>query len=407
VVKVLDLGLARWSFAAGAGELTPPFTLMGTPDFVAPEQIDDAAGVDARADLYSLGATLFYLLTGRAPFAHHRDLFPKLMATGEETPPDLGSLRPGVDEGLAGLVARLLAKQPGERPATAWELADALAAFTTPPPADATLAGSYANIRPPRKGPPAGRLPAGGKPLSRWGPVLALAGMAGMLLALLGGMAAMTGWNLGSKPPAGTAGSRASAAKPLKVLRLEVDHFARVGQFDQPRGLLGRRSFTTHEGDGVTVTAELSAPAYCYLIAFRPDGTEEICFPELEDEAPPLTERPGYPSVSVGLQYGLNEGAGLHAFVLVASAQPLPPYAEWRRTQGASPWQKSAAQAGVVWRLEGVLLRPHTAEDPEGTRGKGQEVRGVEGLPRVVNWLRQALNVEAVAAVAFAVQERQ
>jgi hypothetical protein len=196
-------------------------------------------------------------------------------------------------------------------------------------------------------------------------------------------------------------------AKPVKVLRLDVDHIARVGQFDDPRGLLGKHSFTTHEGDGVTVSAELSVPAYCYLIAFRPDGTDDICFPEKEDEVPPLTDRPRYPSVSVGVSYGLDEGTGLHAFVLVASARPLPSYAEWRGKQGASPWKKSAAQAGVVWRLEGALPRAYTADDPDGTRGKGQEVRGVEGLAPVVNWLRQRLDVEAVAAVAFAVQERE
>jgi hypothetical protein len=72
-VKVLDLGLARWRKAAGAeGDLTDPGQFMGTPDYLAPEQAEDAARADIRADLYGLGCTLFYLLTGRAPFAHHK-----------------------------------------------------------------------------------------------------------------------------------------------------------------------------------------------------------------------------------------------------------------------------------------------------------------------------------------------
>ena len=81
------------------------------------------------------------------------------------------------------------------------------------------------------------------------------------------------------------------------------------------------------------MTAELAAPAYCYLIAYPPDGTEELTFPEpqQQNEPPPLTDRPRYPSVSVGVEIGLNEGPGLHAFVLVARSKPLPPYAEWRR----------------------------------------------------------------------------
>src|SRR5262249_1784919 len=72
-VKVLDLGLARWCIEAEGGHgLTGAGRVMGTPDFLAPEQIENAADVDARGDVYGLGGTLYYLLTGRAPFADRK-----------------------------------------------------------------------------------------------------------------------------------------------------------------------------------------------------------------------------------------------------------------------------------------------------------------------------------------------
>src|SRR5262249_7414794 len=73
VVKVLDLGLARLSHAAEEGEASSTMTqegaVMGTPDYMAPEQTLDSHRVDIRADLYSLGCTLYHLLAGRPPFA--------------------------------------------------------------------------------------------------------------------------------------------------------------------------------------------------------------------------------------------------------------------------------------------------------------------------------------------------
>jgi hypothetical protein len=77
-VKVLDLGLARFRSGSSDQDLTQPNMMMGTPGYLAPEQILNAANVDIRADLYGLGATFFYLLTGRDPFSHHHELQAKL-----------------------------------------------------------------------------------------------------------------------------------------------------------------------------------------------------------------------------------------------------------------------------------------------------------------------------------------
>jgi hypothetical protein len=187
-------------------------------------------------------------------------------------------------------------------------------------------------------------------------------------------------------------------------VNLNVLHYANIGgQFDQPRGLLGRDSFATHRDDSVTVEAKLPRPAYAYLIAFRPDGTEELCFPEKDDEPPPLTDTPRYPSVSRGVNYGLNEGEGLQVFVLVLSQEKLPAYKEWRARCGASPWKKHPATQDVVWRDDGTDVEALTAAHPLGTRGKGQEISGKTPLAELADWLRRAPQIDTVAALGFPV----
>jgi len=402
-VKVLDLGLAREQAGPAANDLTPANQIMGTPDFLAPEQIENAAGVDIRADLYSLGATLFYLLTGRGPFAHHERLLAKLNAHGHEVPPDVRSLRPEVPAEVAALVARLLAKQPDQRYATPQELADALVPFGL------TAAGTILASRPGK---------AAITPSRRRGRAVMLATVA-LLVLLGGGTMWATGFFLSDAfSPitegryGGTGGSipstRAPEATVPRLLRLDVQHFEKHGQVCELKGLLGRKSFTTRCGDAVTVSGKLASAAYCYLIAYRPDGMDEVCFPESDQEAPPLTDEPRYPSVSVKVRYGLSEGPGLQAFALMVSPGPLPPYAEWRQQRGRSPWKKSAPQLGVVWRFNGRSLRAHTIDDPDGVRGKGEEVAGQEGvLPRLVEWLRQGTGPEGeFAVVAFAVRAK-
>jgi WD40 repeat protein len=128
-VKVLDFGLARLR-ATGprAGGLTQTGAFMGTPEYVSPEQATDARTADSRADLYSLGCTLYFLLTGRPPFV--ADTAVKLvLAHIEREPTPLRELRPDVPEALSAVVGRLLAKDPGQRYQTPVELAQALVPF--------------------------------------------------------------------------------------------------------------------------------------------------------------------------------------------------------------------------------------------------------------------------------------
>ena len=133
-VKILDFGLAQISlWDEASAELTTVGQLMGTIDYMAPEQAERADSVDYRADLYSLGATLFKLLCGRAPLAATPDLSPltklRLLATTE--PPRLSTLRPDAPLALVGLVGSFLARDPSMRPASAAHAAEMLAKFTS------------------------------------------------------------------------------------------------------------------------------------------------------------------------------------------------------------------------------------------------------------------------------------
>jgi WD40 repeat protein len=126
-VKVLDFGLAALRGESG-GELTEENAVMGTPDYMAPEQAEDARSADIRADAYSLGCTLFYLLTGKVPYPAATAML-KILAHREQPLPSIRQARPEVPPELARIVARLLAKKPAERYQTPAEVAAALAPF--------------------------------------------------------------------------------------------------------------------------------------------------------------------------------------------------------------------------------------------------------------------------------------
>src|SRR5262249_44938708 len=129
VVKVLDFGLARLAREKGQGPgLTAENTVMGTPEYLAPEQALDARQADIRADLYSLGCTLYCLLAGRPPF-HEETALKAIMAHPEKEAAPLSALRPDVPAELAAVVARLLAKDPAARYQKPVEVAQALVPF--------------------------------------------------------------------------------------------------------------------------------------------------------------------------------------------------------------------------------------------------------------------------------------
>jgi hypothetical protein len=161
-IKILDFGLARFVRESEAmnsaradrppgvlsapadrdvcrhGDSTLPLTqtgsVLGTPDYMAPEQAVDCQAADIRADLYSLGCTLYFLLTGTVPFPEG-SVVDKLLAHAERIPKPLTSYRHDIPGQVVRVVERLLAKDPSDRFATPAAVADALynAAAAAPP----------------------------------------------------------------------------------------------------------------------------------------------------------------------------------------------------------------------------------------------------------------------------------
>ncbi|EMB17828.1 protein containing Serine/threonine protein kinase [Rhodopirellula europaea 6C] len=135
-IKILDFGLASLApeaipasdTVAVRSDLTAAGALMGTPDFISPEQANDARSVDIRSDIYSLGATFYFLLSGRPLFADG-SVMEKLKGHAQFEPEPLNSLRDDVPADLAIIISKMIAKDPGKRFQTPVEVADALSKF--------------------------------------------------------------------------------------------------------------------------------------------------------------------------------------------------------------------------------------------------------------------------------------
>jgi eukaryotic-like serine/threonine-protein kinase len=130
-IKILDLGLAR--FQASADNLTRLIdskTVLGTADYLAPEQARDS-NVDIRADIYSLGAMLFFVLTGKPPF-DGGNVAQKLIKHQATVPPLVTTLQPDVPKGLAAAVAHLLEKDAARRPQTPADVVELLRPWLEP-----------------------------------------------------------------------------------------------------------------------------------------------------------------------------------------------------------------------------------------------------------------------------------
>ncbi|MFY0542444.1 protein kinase domain-containing protein [Nannocystis pusilla] len=129
LVKLMDFGISKFndSIRTGAG------TMMGSPNYMAPEQIHGAGAVDRRADVWSIGAILYEALAGQQAFARDT-VADSLAAVRSFDPPPVHTVAPEVPPGLSEIVARCLRKQPEQRWPSAAALAEALLPFERPGP---------------------------------------------------------------------------------------------------------------------------------------------------------------------------------------------------------------------------------------------------------------------------------
>jgi hypothetical protein len=177
-----------------------------------------------------------------------------------------------------------------------------------------------------------------------------------------------------------------------------------------PAGLIGEKSYRTRYGDAVTLGVRLSAPGYCYVLAFNFDGKEELLWPTdekgkpSESLPPPRTERVRFPA-SGRLHLEEDDApSGLQAYAVAASRRPLPLYADWRKGRGGVRWERLPA-GKTVWEADArgtyaleLGLRPD--------RGKVREVPGTPPLGALCRALT-AGGVEAVEAIAFPVLPKE
>lgn len=170
-VKILDLGLARWMGDEPPDEaaLRVPGQIMGTVDYIAPEQVEQTDLADVRSDIFSLGCTLFKCLTGALPY-EGKTSSEKLVARVSQDARLASSLRPEIPPELDRIVARMLHRDPEKRYQSPAEIADALFPFTaegkiakpTPPPPPPIASPPP----PPPATPPAAMAPAATPPSS-------------------------------------------------------------------------------------------------------------------------------------------------------------------------------------------------------------------------------------------------
>jgi serine/threonine protein kinase len=400
VPKVTDFGLCRLFQEDEAR--TAEGVVAGSPRYMAPEQAEGRSGdIGPATDIWALGTILYEVLTGRPPFTG-ASVPSILYAVCHADPLRPSQAQPGVPASLEAMCLKCLEKDPARRYPSALALAEDLQRFRQ----GANAATPAADRHPAAKSPE--------KPARRRfvASVQARIGTLGcgvtitlaMLLVSLS-LTPFIHWKAGSsrKPAQGdaqTVWDLATGQRLLRVLSLQIRRFANEADGERPRGELGKDTFRVRLNDRVYVEAELSEPAYAYLIAFNPTDKQEDreqLIPSSEANRPP--EKRDRLTPDSRLQ--LTDGVGLQAFAVVASRQPLPAYAEWRKQRPPLAWRLTSATSGVVWQTDGDgvhgLFEPGFNRAVEETLGDKVMVRE---LARALKAMR---GVEAVSVVGFSV----
>jgi hypothetical protein len=412
-VQVLDLGLARSFAEAAADTLTAQGMLLGTADYLAPEQWEHAHAADTRADIYSLGCTLYHLLAERPPFAGERyhSVLQKMRAHLETPPAPIAQVRPEVPAGLAVVLDRMLAKDPAGRYHSPAEVAEALRPFTSGSDLAGLLGADVTANAPAGLPCAAAPTPAPGLwetaseriargrrlpvPRSPYAVPVRLAGLCLLLVAV---------WLLWS----GLRGSPTPAARPLEIKELHVTHYR--ADAEKKAVLLGDLQNSAERvrlNDKLGIAADLTAPAYYYLIAFNPKdseaGTVQLCQPEDPDGQAAEATRPDRLTEVRYSQYFIPDAIGLQAFVLAASTKPLPPYKEWRSQAGRIPWDGVKDGGAGTWHFDGrEFIRLPLGRGKTEPKGDAPE-----SLRKLCEFFKGRSEFEAVQAIAFPVADEQ
>jgi serine/threonine protein kinase len=386
--RLIDFGMARWRDAWSSGRRDPS---GGTLAFMAPEQArGKSQRVGATSDIFALGGVFYFLLTGQAPFggATRKEQWRRARACDF----DRAALRTRkraalrtrkVPRQIGRIILKAMSAEPEDRYASADKMADALDNFLARPRRLAFQAGTL------------------------------------LLAAVTAGA-----WSIRSRPsdvPFSTppsasttqppavsarAASLAVAPPPIRPLRIESLGAALYRRdpktkADRPLGQIGPSGPEAFLGDNVRIQARLSVPAYCYLIALNPDGSIQSCYPEEPGAGASRRDSLEFPGNPLS-GFGLTDGVGIQAFVVVASVRALPPLEPLRSELAKDRWRRS--ESDVVWRYNGERW----TFDPALRRGP---IRTLADLPQPLGETCRALKakpgIEAIHALAFPVSNRQ
>jgi tRNA A-37 threonylcarbamoyl transferase component Bud32 len=291
--------------------------LGGTPSYMAPEQASrEPERIDFRTDVFGLGAVLYKLLTDSPP--HTGPDLPAVLeqaSAGRITPPRQLSSR--VPRGLERICWKAMAANPKERYGRAAEFQSALRWWRW-------------------------------RRMARPVAAVLVAALAVIISLLMFGPWRRTPGPINPE----TLGRAATATPPAAPLR--VDDFAvELHRRDTRKnlGLIGRDISAGRFDNDVVVRARLNAPAYAFLIALKPDGKLELCYPA-DPALPPPRSAEVITFEDSRMGFALTDGTGLQAFVLLISHQPLPPYAHWSRSLRDLPWKPT--QSAAIWCYDGV-----------------------------------------------------
>jgi hypothetical protein len=202
--------------------------------------------------------------------------------------------------------------------------------------------------------------------------------------------------------------------EPVKVLRFEVLHWADLGAEADFRATMGSKLPPHHPDDHyasfndyVKIKVEFARAAHAYLLAYNANGTEQLLWPVNDEKQPdknvipPAETKLVYP-VREKKAFYLNDEptGGLQAFAVVASREPLPAFAQWKKGRGEASWKKLPPGRGV-WRCDGEGVYPLPRE-----RGRVESLRNAPPLESLYTSLKKG-PAEVVELIAFGVRAKE
>jgi hypothetical protein len=398
-IKLADLGLAklrtnessdRDSGSRAESPLTEKYVVVGTAEYMAPEQYSSPEEVDGRADLYALGCTLHYLLHGKTPFAIDgtRSSSKILRRHMCETPGPLARSRSDVPQELDAIYQNLLSKLPEERTITAAELAEQLKRFSPVATAPARNASADA---------------------PSWFRRAMVALLAVTIVSALT-FVAYGAWKkvAGLNKLAGS--SSVDGQRPVNT-DIQVIALRRFnGVIEGTSYVVGRDVNSVDLSNDyldslAKIQVRFEQPRYAFLIALNPTNDPEyqvqLLHPSDSNLAPELSDGLEVPSGNT--YYDFSDGDGQQVFLVVESVKPLPSFDRWRPlVSNALAWRP--VNENNVWFISDTNIRPSVPSfDP---RGKEVHLAPQQLEDMLVN-LRDVLSKDThLHGIAFPIRRR-